>query len=320
MQDSFRPACDLETWKARLRLTSAVRDFFNSRGVLEVETPAMSRAEGTDPQLDYFETKGTPARYLMTSPEFHLKRLLSAGFGDVFEIAKAFRVDEIGARHNSEFSLVEWYRVGMPMEMLMMEVEDLCTQILGREVKAKRTRWKDAFLNYAGIDPFEKPGEVWRKCCEAHGVPDVQCSEKFSQEDWWDYLMVTVVEPHLGSSGPEFLMDYPVSQAALAQTFTGDDGRVWARRFELYIETMELCNGYQELTDAAEQERRFGKDIELRAAMGKPLPAADKRFLAALRAGMPAASGVALGLDRLFMLALRKKNIRDVMLFPDDIS
>lgn len=180
----------------------------------------MSRAEGTDPQLDYFETKGTPARYLMTSPEFHLKRLLSAGFGDVFEIAKAFRVDEIGARHNSEFSLVEWYRVGMPMETLMTEVEDLCTQILGREVKAKRTRWKDAFLNYAGIDPFEKPGEAWRKVLRSARRSDVQCSEKFSQEDWWDYLMVTVVEPHLCSSGPEFLMDYPVSQAALAQTFT----------------------------------------------------------------------------------------------------
>ena len=320
MQDSFRPACDLETWKARLRLTSAVRDFFNARGVLEVETPAMSRAEGTDPQLDYFETKGTPARYLMTSPEFHLKRLLSAGFGDVFEIAKAFRVDEIGSRHNSEFSLVEWYRVGMPMDALMTEVEALCTQILGREVKAKRTRWKDAFLNYAGIDPFEKPGEAWRKCCEAHGVPDVQGSEKFSQEDWWDYLMVTVVEPHLGKDRPQFLMDYPESCAALAQTYVNDAGDTVAKRFELYIQNMELCNGYEELTDPAEQRRRFQADIAWRRENKRPIPAIDERFLAALENGMPAASGVALGLDRLFMLALGKKDIGDVVLFMDDNS
>ena len=131
MQNCFRPTCDLETWKARLRLTSAVRDFFNSRGVLEVETPAMSRAEGTDPQLDYFETKGTPARYLMTSPEFHLKRLLSAGFGDVFEIAKAFRVDEIGARHNSEFSLVEWYRPEGPEDAARLAADVLAFAVDG---------------------------------------------------------------------------------------------------------------------------------------------------------------------------------------------
>lgn len=316
----FEPSCDLSTWKARARLTAKVRNFFADRNVLEVETPVLSRASGTDAHLDYFEVSGNPARYLMTSPEFHLKRLLAAGFGDIFEIAHAFRQDEVGGKHNSEFTLVEWYRVGMHFETLMSEVETLVSVILERPICAERLRYRDAFLRYAGVDPFVDGAEKFRAALEKNSVPDVEGSDSFSREDWWDYLMVTLVEPCLGKERPQFLIDYPESCAALAQTYVNSAGDRVAKRFELYIENMELCNGYEELTDPVEQKRRFKEDLDYRRKNGKPLPAIDGKFLAALEHGMPAASGVALGLDRLFMLALGKKKIEDVILFMDDNS
>ncbi|MCK9181369.1 MAG: EF-P lysine aminoacylase EpmA [Fibrobacteraceae bacterium] len=316
----FRPSCDLETWKARLALTEKIRQFFASRSVLEVHTPVLSRASGTDAHLDYFETLGNPPRYLMTSPEFHLKRLLAAGFGDIFEIAHAFRLDEVGEKHNSEFEIAEWYRVGMPVEALMTEVEDLCSEILGFKVEAKRTRWKDAFLNYAEVDPLTADASAFRDALKHHRIPDVEGSDQFTKEDWWDYLMVTVIEPRLGRNFPEFLMDYPESQAALARTYVNADGDKVAKRFELYIRNMELCNGYEELVDPSEQRRRFEADVAWRKQNARPVPRVDERFLAALESGMPAASGVAVGLDRLFMLALKKKKIEDVILFMDDNS
>lgn len=316
----FRPSCSRETWKNRLALTQKVRAFFQKRNVLEVETPVLSRASGTDAHLDYFETIGKPSRYLMTSPEFHLKRLLAADFGDIFEIAHAFRLDEVGRKHNSEFELVEWYRVGMHYEELMCEVEDLASEILGKMVKAERLSFREAYRRYAQVDPFTATREDFRQALKANQVPDVEGSDSFSREDFWDYLMVTVIEPHLGKDSPQFLMDYPESEAALAQTYLNANGDRVAKRFELYIQNMELCNGYEELTDAAEQRRRFEADIAWRKAQNKPVPAMDERFLAALDHGMPAASGVAMGLDRLFMLALGKSKIEDVVLFMDDNS
>lgn len=316
----FRPSCSLETWKARIALTEKVRRFFKERGVLEVETPVLSRACGTDAHLDYFETSGATPRYLMTSPEFHLKRLLASGFGDIFEIAHAFRQDEVGQRHNAEFELVEWYRVGMPFEKLMEEVEEFASEVLGKPVMAERLSFREAYRRYAEVDPFAASAEDFRRALERNSVPDVEGSNAFSREDWWDYLMVTLVEPHLGAERPQFLMDYPESCAALANTYVNADGDRVAKRFELYIDNMELCNGYEELTDAAEQRRRFDADIAFRRANGKPVPAVDERFLSALESGMPFASGVAVGLDRLYMLALGKKSIEEVVLFMDGNS
>ena len=318
MRSNFRPTCDRETWKARQSLLAKVRAFFESRGVLEVETPVVSNAGGTDPQLDYFEVDG--GRYLMTSPEFHMKRLLAAGFGDIFQITKSFRKDEFGAHHNNEFSMVEWYRVGMPQEQLMDEVEALVSDILGKPIHARRTRWIDAFRNYAGVDPLSATEGDFAAACTEHSIPLPTGVSAMSQEDWWDYLMVFAVEPALAKNGPEFILDYPKSQAALAQTYIGEDGHTWAKRFELFVDQVELCNGYTELTDAKEQRRRFEADLEIRRSMGKPLPTLDKNFLAALESGMPACSGVALGLDRLFMLAMNKKEIKDVILFPSPIA
>ncbi len=319
-QKDFRPTCDRKSWVQRQALMGKVRAFFETRGVLEVETPVLSSAGGTDPQLDYFEVAGNPNRYLMTSPEFHMKRLLSAGYGDIFQITKSFRKDEFGSHHNNEFSMVEWYRVGMPQEQLMDEVEALVSEIMGRSVNARRTRWIDAFKNYAGVDPLAATSADFSAACAKQNIPLPADVSAMSREDWWDYLMVFAVEPALAKNGPEFILDYPQSQAALAQTYVGEDGHTWARRFELFVDQVELCNGYTELTDAAEQRRRFKADLEIRRNMGKPLPTLDENFLAALESGMPACSGVALGLDRLFMLAMNKKEIKDVILFPSVIA
>ena len=318
MYSSFRPTCSRDDWAARQTLLSKVRAFFESRGVLEVETPVLSAAGGTDPQLDYFEVEGK--RFMMTSPEFHMKRLLAAGFGDIFQITKSFRKDEFGAHHNNEFSMVEWYRVGMPQEKLMDEVEALVSEIIGKPINARRTRWIDAFKNYAGVNPLTASGEEFAAACTAREIPLPAEGTAMSREDWWDYLMVFAVEPELAKNGPEFILDYPQSQAALAQTYVGEDGYTWARRFELFVDQVELCNGYTELTDAKEQRRRFDADLEIRRGMNKPLPPIDEHFLAALESGMPACSGVALGLDRLFMLAMNKKEIKDVILFPSVIA
>lgn len=319
-KNSFAPTCKRETWIARQALMNKVRHFFVSRDCLEVETPTLSNAGGTDPQLDYFEVAGEIPRFMMTSPEFHMKRLLSAGFGDIFQIAKSFRKDEFGCHHNNEFSMVEWYRVGMPQEQLMDEVEALVSEILGKPINARRTRWVDAFKNYAKVNPFCHDLSSFVLACQAQNVPVPESSEMMSREDWWDYLMVFIIEPALASNGPEFIMDYPPSQAALAQTYKDAEGFTWARRFELFVDQVELCNGYTELTDVEEQRRRFNADLEIRRKMGKPLPPIDENFLEALKSGMPACSGVALGLDRLFMLALKKDEIADVILFPSPIA
>ena len=316
---AFAPTCTRETWVKRQALMARVRDFFVHRDVLEVETPVLSAYGGTDPQLDYFEIED-PKRFMMTSPEFHMKRLLAAKFGDIFQITKSFRKDEFGGHHNNEFSMVEWYRVGMPQDKLMDEVEDLVSEIIGTKLNARRTRWIDAFKNYAGVNPFCEKLSDFADACRARNIPVPEKSESLNREDWWDYLMVFLVEPALASNGPEFILDYPPSQAALAQTYVDADGFTWARRFELFVNQVELCNGYTELTDAVEQRRRFNADLEIRKGMGKPLPPIDERFLAALESGMPACSGVALGLDRLFMLALGKEEIADVILFPSPIA
>lgn len=322
MPNSFAPTCSREDWLARQALMNKVRNFFTSRKTLEVETPTLSNAGGTDPQLDYFQVgaAGEPMRFMMTSPEFHMKRLLSAGFGDIFQITKSFRKDEFGSHHNNEFSMVEWYRVGFSQEKLMDEVEALVSEILGKPLNARRTRWIDAFRNYAGVEPFCRNLEDFANACRCHEIPVPEDPQMMSREDWWDYLMVFVIEPALAKNGPEFILDYPPSQAALAQTYKDADGLTWAKRFELFVDQVELCNGYTELTDAAEQRRRFEADLEIRRKMGKPLPPIDERFLAGLESGMPACSGVALGLDRLFMLAMGKSEISDVILFPSPIA
>ena len=278
----------LEDWKQRQKLHCKVREFFLNRGLLEVDVPMLSPFAGTDPQLDYFETL-LPAHYLATSPEFYMKRLLAEGFGDIFSLTHAFRKGETGKRHNSEFNIAEWYRIGFSAEELQQEILDLVNCITGLNLPLKRTTWQAAF---EGIDMEER--------------------KDWTQEEMEDYTMATIIEPNLGKNCAEFIVDYPPERAALAKI-----RKTAACRFELYVNGIELCNGYEELTDAKEQKKRFLEDIEKRKKMGKPIPKIDENFLAALEKGIPECSGVALGLDRLYMLAMGKDNIEDVLLFKE---
>ncbi|MCL2283925.1 MAG: EF-P lysine aminoacylase EpmA [Fibromonadales bacterium] len=275
----------VEAWKERQNLHNRVRNFFLKRGLLEVDVPILSTACGTDPQLDYFETL-SPTRYLATSPEFYMKRLLANGYGDIFCLTHAFRKGESGERHNCEFSIAEWYRIGFSAEDLQQEILDLANEITGLSLPLKRTTWKQLFEK---IDIEKLKAEH----------PDWTLEEI---ED------CAISEPDLGKNCAEFIVDYPPERAALSKIRNNV-----ACRFELYINGIELCNGYEELTDAKEQRKRFADDVEKRKKLGKLVPKIDEDFLSALEKGIPECSGVALGLDRLYMLAMGKNDINEVM-------
>ena len=328
---TWAPSTDCATWRERMGLVQRTRSFFMSRSILEVETPTLSRAMGTDPYLDYLETRsfidGTArdngvALHLCTSPEFHMKRLLAAGWGDIWQLCKAFRGGESGPRHNVEFGILEWYRVGFDWLQLMDEVATFCADlsaghgtpgaILARK-PARRITWREAFQRHCGFDPLHVTTETLFTCAQLFGLTP---TPNTSHADILDALMVLAIEPKLGKDGPEFLVSYPPAQAALAQLETDAAGLQWARRFELYLDGVELCNGYQELSDPEEQARRFQHDLQTRRMLGKRLPPIDDEFLVALRAGMPACSGVALGFDRLAMLLLGKNELSEVIAFP----
>lgn len=278
---------NIETWERRQNLHYKVRNFFLKRGLLEVDVPMLSAASGTDPLLDYFETL-PQTRYLATSPEFYMKRLLANGYKDIFCLTHAFRKGEVGERHNCEFNIAEWYRTGFSAEDLQQEILDLVNEITGWNLPLKRTSWKQLFEN---IDLGKLRAE----------------HPNWTQEELEDYA---ISEPDLGKNCAEFIVDYPPERAALAKIRNNV-----ACRFELYVNGMELCNGYEELTDAKEQKRRFCEDIEKRKKANKPVPKIDEDFLASLEKGMPECSGVALGLDRLYMLAMGKKDISEVWFF-----
>jgi len=248
----------------------------------------LSEASGTDPQLDYFETL-PPTRYLATSPEFFMKRLLANGYGDIFCLTHAFRKGEFGERHNLEFNIAEWYRTGFSAEDLQQEILDLVNEITGLNLHLKRTAWKQLFEKI-DIEKLKAEHKGW------------------ALEEIEDYAMSSIIEPNLGKDCAEFIVDYPPQRAALAKIRKGV-----ACRFELYVNGIELCNGYEELIDAEEQKNRFLDDVEKRKKMEKPIPKIDEDFLAAMEKGLPECSGVALGLDRLYMLALGKKDIREVL-------
>ena len=279
-----------DAWKQRQHLHYKVREFFLKRGLLEVDVPILSKASGTDPHLDYFETL-SPTLYLTTSPEFYMKRLLANGYGDIFSLTHAFRKGESGERHNPEFNMAEWYRTGFSAEDLQQEVLDLVNEITGLNLHLKRTSWEQLFEN-VDMEKLKAEHKVW------------------ALEEIEDYAMSTIIEPDLGKNCAEFIIDYPPQRAALAKIRKNA-----ACRFELYINGIELCNCYEELTNAEEQRKRFSEDIEKRKKTGKPIPKIDEDFLAALEKGLPECSGVALGLDRLYMLALEKKDISEVLLF-----
>jgi lysyl-tRNA synthetase class 2 len=308
----------------RARLLAEVRGFFTARDVVEVTTPVLSQAGNTDPNIDSFQTRyrgpqrGGPAtRYLRTSPEFFHKRLLAAGSGDLFEIANVFRDGECGARHNPEFTLLEWYRIGFDHHRLMDEVEALvrvAAALFGRKIGAvERLSYRDCYLRHAGVDPLTAADAELGFALADHGVE----LGGLGRDDLLDLIRTHRIEPQLAADDLLFLYDFPASQAALAR-INHDDPRV-AERFELYLGRFEVANGYHELGNAGEQRRRFEHDLVVRETRGSELPQVDEYLLAALPQ-MPDCAGVALGIERLHLWLLGAQSIDEVIAFPFAVS
>jgi lysyl-tRNA synthetase class 2 len=320
----WRPTASLDTLKLRASLLAVARRHFAERGVLEVETPALTTAGVTDVHLDSVLASAPAARwrgYLATSPEYPMKRLLAAGSGDVFQICHVFRDGERGRMHNPEFTMIEWYRVGFDVGVLMNDVETLLGAMLaphrspGAWRPAMRLSYREAMRRHSGIDAFDDPISKIRAVLQERGVtPPAGLGDE--RDPWLDLVMSTLVGPQLGRGALCFVHDYPASQAALARQRSTEPPT--AERFEAYFDGIELANGFHELADPAEQRARFQADQAARRGAGRESPAIDERLLAALEAGLPDCSGVALGFDRVVMLACGAKSIDEVIAFPAD--
>jgi lysyl-tRNA synthetase class 2 len=312
----WRPACSIESLRQRAKLLARLRQFFTDRDILEVETPVLASSGITDPSIEPLivergiSLREQQPRFLQTSPEYAMKRLLAAYGEPIFQIAKAFRDGEAGSRHNPEFSLLEWYRPGFDHHQLMAEVADLLCDCLG-ERGSQKYSYRQLFLERLQLDPFTATREELKSVAEIH----IDTGALGGDRDLWlDLLMSHVLEPQLGGEGICFIYDYPVSQAALSAVVKKGDVLV-GQRFEVYVGGMELANGYCELTDVQEQRRRFVQDNAVRRDRGQPERPVDELLLEALAQGLPACSGVALGIDRLLMLTTGASDIRDVLSF-----
>jgi elongation factor P--(R)-beta-lysine ligase len=318
----WRPAASLQALRLRADLLARTRAFFAARGLLEVETPQLSAAAATDRHLESLAAAapgGGLSGWLHTSPEFPMKRLLAAGAGDIWQLARVFRGAERGRRHNPEFTLLEWYRVGWDATALMAEVDALLRALAGGAITApaRRTSYRAAFQVYAGFDPFTA-GESEIAGALARGGVSLSAHAGLDRDDLLDLALATLVEPAFDPRQPTFVYDFPASHAALARIRPGEPPL--AERFELFLGGMELANGFHELTDANEQAARFRSDLERRQARGLAAPPVDARLLAAMAHGLPDCAGVALGFDRLVMILAGAERIDDVLAFPWGIA
>ncbi|MEM1182035.1 MAG: EF-P lysine aminoacylase EpmA [Acidobacteriota bacterium] len=319
--EDWRPTAGLDGLRRRAEILATIRAFFAERGVLEVDTPLLAASTVTDVHLESVACQlplaGRPTTfYLQTSPEFAMKRLLAAGSGAIYQLAKAVRSDERGRHHNPEFTMLEWYRPGYDHRQLMAEVDDLAQAVLGTP-SAERLSYGDAFLRHAEVDPHRADVAELRRAARRTSF-DVDAFGDETDRDFWLHVLGSqLVEPHLGVGRPTLLFDYPASQAALARIRPGRGGSpAVAERFELYIDGVELANGFHELLDAEEQRRRFENDLRERRERKLPEGPVDERLLAALWHGLPPCAGVALGVDRLVMLAAGADAIDEVIAFP----
>jgi lysyl-tRNA synthetase class 2 len=323
----WQPSASFDALRLRARLNALVRGFFAERGVPEVETPVLSRAGNSEPNIAPFSlefsgrTDGAPRRrWLRTSPEYPLKRLLAAGFGDCYELGRVFRDGEAGGRHNPEFTMLEWYRVGWDHLRLAGETAELANAALAlvdRSASLRVVAYRDLYRDALGLDPFAASEDELRAA-----LGDVRIDpEGLVRDDWLDLLMSHRLQPAFASDELLAVVDWPASQCALARlrepvpATAGEDAHAVAERFELYLGSVELANGYHELADASEQRRRFERDLARRRERGDAEPPLDEALLAALAAGLPDCAGVALGVDRLLMAMLGTSRIADVLAF-----
>lgn len=315
MSNAWRPLASRELLERRALLLRDLRAFMAGRGILEVETPHLSCAAATDPNIHSLtlsvhrpQDDVTVRCYLHTSPEFPLKRLLAAGMGSIYEICRVYRGHEAGRLHNPEFTMLEWYRPGLDHHGLMNEVADLL-RVLGVH-DLQRVTYADAFSRCVGLDPHSVDTDCLVRRAAALGF----ISEPPDPAVLLDFLFSELVAPTLGRGGAAFVHDYPLHQAALARIRPGNPPV--AERFELFMEGVEIANGFHELADAAEQRRRFEQDNQRRRAAGHGAMPLDEHLLAALAHGLPDCSGVALGVDRLLMVLSGATHIDQVLPFP----
>jgi elongation factor P--(R)-beta-lysine ligase len=306
--------------RLRARVYRGIRDYFAAREVLEVETPILSASGNTDPNIESFTTRfsghrdaGAAERWLRTSPEFPLKRLLAEGIGDCYELGRVFRNGEAGRRHNPEFTMLEWYRVGWDHRALMREACELVLQLLdavGRTATVRVCTYRDLFAGYLGIDPFRADARELAAPLAAFSIDPAG----LGRDDWLDLLITHRIQPQFADDAITVIHDYPASQCALARL--RDDGEfAVAERFELYLGPTELANGYHELNDAAEQRARFERDNARRRERGLREVPLDENLLAVL-GRLPDCAGVALGVERLLMCLAQTGDIRDVLAYP----
>ncbi len=316
---NWKPSTTIINLLKRAVILTKIRHFFANRGVLEVETPILSQATVTDVNLCPFQTllmmpggEKSITLYMITSPEYHMKRLLAAGSGSIYQLGRSFRNEENGRYHNPEFTMLEWYRPHYDMHQLMDEVNDLLQQVLDC-ASAEKLSYQKLFLSYLDIDPLSAEK---KQLCEVaiklnlNNLADV----KEDHATLLQLLFAIGIEPYIGHDKPVFVYDFPANQSALAKIKT-QDHRV-AERFEVYFRGIELANGFCELTDVEEQRQRFDQDNLNRIRCGLPQQKIDKNFLDAMKHGIPTCSGVALGIDRLVMLAIGANSLSDVIAFP----
>ena len=314
----WRPSITLERLKQRADVLATIRAFFAERGVLEVETPLLANAGVTDLHLSnavtHLNLQDNQATrfFLQTSPEYAMKRLLAAGSGCIYQLAKVVRNDEIGKLHNPEFTMLEWYRVGFSDRDLMQEVDALLQCIINTP-PAEYISYQQLFIQYTGCDPLTQTGLAALKAWLVEKSLGDWVASETDNDILLQLAMSHYIEPHIGYERPVFVYNFPASQAALAR-LDPDDQRV-AHRFEVYVRGVELANGYYELTDYQQQVERFELDNQQRVASGRPVAVVDQRLLAALASGLPESSGVALGVDRLLMLKWGTAHIREVLTF-----
>ena len=318
MENDWRPSASIETMKRRAQLLADARHFFAQKQVLEVETPILSQAAPTAPYLDSFKTDyipiGTDQKqdfYLQTSPEFAMKRLLAAGSGSIYQVAKVFRNGESGKHHSPEFTMLEWYRVELTLEQLMDEVAELLTSVADFS-DAVRVSYAVVFKTYLDLDVFDCADADLKSLAFTH-IPSLAADFELDRDGWLELVMSEVIEPKLAElNQPVFIYDFPASQAQLAKVKIDGQGNHVAARFELYAGGLELANGYDELLEAQALRQRFEQDNQQRQRLGKPDMPIDENLLAAMQAGLPQCTGVALGLDRVLMLILDQSNIKQV--------
>ncbi len=315
---SWLPSASFGALELRAKMLRAAREYFAATKTLEVETPTLSHFGVSDVHLHSMSVHyGTETRFLHTSPEYAMKRLLAAGCGDIYQIARVYRGGERGRHHNPEFTMIEWYRLGIDHHALMNDVEQLITALLPAHrssERAERISYRDAVHLHAGVDALDDPSSVLLSALANGGIDPPKHLEQ-DRDACLDLIVSTLVGPKLGRERLTFIHDFPASQAALART----QGRI-ASRFEAYLDGIELANGFHELVDVREQRRRFEADNVDRTRRGLPPIELDSRFLAALEHGLPDCSGVALGFDRLVMCAMGAKHIDEVLAFPFERS